>query len=134
MCEMKEFTRRWTNPLCILGVIGGLLPCIILMLLLSVYHKVQVPYCVDCIEKTDSAKKIQFYGRIALAATIPFLFIEYALIGTVFFSLICFLAGLVATIVGSFQVWSRGPKYKATKREFVEVATPNGQVLRFDKE
>ena len=132
-CEMKSFTRRWTNPICILGVFGGLILAVILALILSVYHKIDVPYCADCIDSYEKARKTMNAGRIGLVLTIPFIFVELALIGIVAVSILFFIASIITTIVGSLQIYSRSPKYKATKREYVDVLYSNGTLMRFDK-
>ena len=123
--EMKSFKKDYTPPIAYIGVLGGVLPLLILVLVLRKRHKMNGLFCPQC---WNTFKLYPLFSALFAFLSLGVLIggiilaIAFAKPGVIFFA---FVAAVGFAIYGSYFSKKISPKFVKMNRERIFINIPN---------
>lgn len=122
--EMQNFKKDYVPPVAYLGMLLGLLPTVILILILRVKHQLSAPFCGECWSKfrkvsiIENSTGIGFFVLLIIGGILTFSFNS----GFPFFVCFAFSVGLL--MWGQIYRKNHSPKFKKIDRKQVIIEDP----------
>ena len=121
---LQNFKKDYVPPVAYLGIIGGILPAVILVLVLKVTHHLTAPFCGECWTKFRKIRTVETLTNLGFFALfIGGMFAGFAL-ESKFIFFFFFAVSIALVVWGQNYKKKNSPKFKKVDRRQVVIDDP----------
>lgn len=131
--SLRNFTKTYTPPLCYLGILMGIVPFLLLVLLLRKNHNLHGAFCDSCWNPFSNASAMSLLFGLGCIFTLIGAVVVGIMTESFFIGMIGFALGIGVAIWGGQYDKKISPKYKRVNSHEVVIEVPGAGEVDFTR-